>query len=917
MKKLILLLLFILSISSNVFAGGVVYLVLGSDTAIWSGMNTAKHDNYYDIDLYINPDRNAYKVMDPSFRAQFQDSYGTPLKMTWWMMGGNIFRYATNTNIPTPNTMTIYLMKKYHGDNVKINGDELSLHYHTFFWSDYDGDGIYWWNQSKTFLESLDDFNYTLAQYLLEEEVFPVSFRSGWHYMDNDWQHYLDQRILPYSLHNDYPHKKTYDDEPIDNIYDWSQAPSDWVPYNPSYANYQIPGNGKGWQVRSAHFWKTRVNDYLDSMFAVANTGQNQIACIWGHLPEADFLDNIGKIDSVAHAMEARYPGVTFKYCTAVEAMQLWRNANDFESPELTITENSSGDEVSFTITSDETIFQTQPFVAVKDINNNYRVLETIKTNNNEWITAESFIKNNLVRVGVTVCDTLGNQSMKFIDYLPADTFIDNLDSNYTETSGNWITSTSKSWGTDSRITSLTDSSSVSAKWDHTIIKSHYYNFFVQVPEFDNSADVFSYVIYKNSTPIDTIAFNTPLNPMKWNYLSTQYLDEFDQISVELKANGKEQSGKKICADVIKISAMVKDKELVTNTSILEFEDVVINDTVNSKLTISNLGISELKVFSVNSINNSLIKKFSYPIIIHEMSSIDIDLQFLFSEIGSATDTLFILSDDPSNSIYSIPISASVQDYFKIIDNEDSLNYTEFGEWHTSVATSHGESSRYAWLNADPLASALFKTELRESGMYDISFIVPKTKNSTDKALYEIKVGNVITDSVYINQNEGSGFWVLIGKYFLPKDVKINVKVIDTGESTVGPVIRADAIKFQLIERLSSAQKNDSEIPDNFELSQNYPNPFNPTTKIQYSIPAVSTKFTSTTTVQLKVYDVLGKEVETLVNTQQPAGYYEVEFNPSSNGKNLSSGVYFYRLQISSSGQNSVFVETKKMLFLK
>jgi len=217
-------------------------------------------------------------------------------------------------------------------------------------------------------------------------------------------------------------------------------------------------------------------------MFAVANTGQNQIACIWGHLPEADFLDNISKIDSVAHAMEARYPGVTFKYCTAVEAMQLWRNANDFESPELTITENSSGDEVSFTITSDETIFQTQPFVAVKDINNNYRVIETIKTSNNEWITAESFIKNNLVRVGVTVCDTLGNQSMKFIDYLPADTFIDNLDSNYTETSGNWITSTSKSWGTDSRITSLTDSSSVSAKWDHTIIKSHYYNFFVKSP---------------------------------------------------------------------------------------------------------------------------------------------------------------------------------------------------------------------------------------------------------------------------------------------------------------------------------------------------------------------------------------------------------------------------------------------------
>ena len=156
------------------------------------------------------------------------------MKMTWWMMAGNIFRYATNTNMPVPNIMTLYLMKKYHGDNVLANGDELTLHYHTFYWSDYDQDGMYFWNQAKTFLESLDDFNVTLAQFLLEEQVFPVSFRSGWHYMDNDWQNYLDERILPYSLHNDYPHKKTSDPEPIDNIYDWSEAPSAFVPYHPS-----------------------------------------------------------------------------------------------------------------------------------------------------------------------------------------------------------------------------------------------------------------------------------------------------------------------------------------------------------------------------------------------------------------------------------------------------------------------------------------------------------------------------------------------------------------------------------------------------------------------------------------------------------------------------------------------------------
>ncbi|MDW7681436.1 MAG: hypothetical protein SCK70_12795, partial [bacterium] len=227
---------------SLVIYAAEVYLVLGSDTAIWQGMNVRQHDCYYNIDLYVNPAANTYQVMDPMFRAQFKDSYGTPLKMTWWMMAGNIFRYARNNNVPIPNIMTLYLMKKYHGDNIAVIGDELSLHYHTFFWSDYDGDGMYYWNQSLTFMECFDDFNYTMAQFLLDEQLFPVSFRSGWHYMDNDWQNYLDERVLPYSMHNDYPSKRTDLTEPLDNTYDWSMAPAEFVPYNPSPENYQIPG---------------------------------------------------------------------------------------------------------------------------------------------------------------------------------------------------------------------------------------------------------------------------------------------------------------------------------------------------------------------------------------------------------------------------------------------------------------------------------------------------------------------------------------------------------------------------------------------------------------------------------------------------------------------------------------------------
>ncbi len=96
-----------------------------------------------------------------------------------------------------------------------------------------------------------------------------------------------------------------------------------------------------------------------------------------------------------------------------------------------------------------------------------------------------------------------------------------------------------------------------------------------------------------------------------------------------------------------------------------------------------------------------------------------------------------------------------------------------------------------------------------------------------------------------------------------------------------------------------------SVLPTEFRLEQNYPNPFNPITKIRYAIPALGTSLMKF--VQLKVYDVLGNEVATLVDEYRPAGRHEVEFD----AKNLASGIYFYRIKAGS------FVETKKMILLR
>jgi hypothetical protein len=88
--------------------------------------------------------------------------------------------------------------------------------------------------------------------------------------------------------------------------------------------------------------------------------------------------------------------------------------------------------------------------------------------------------------------------------------------------------------------------------------------------------------------------------------------------------------------------------------------------------------------------------------------------------------------------------------------------------------------------------------------------------------------------------------------------------------------------------------------PLTFYLSQNFPNPFNPSTEINYQLPVSGN-------VTLKIFNILGSEVITLVNEEKSAGSYVVNFNAS----NIPSGVYFYRLK---SGR---FIETKKMILLK
>ena len=148
----------------------------------------------------------------------------------------------------------------------------------------------------------------------------------------------------------------------------------------------------------------------------------------------------------------------------------------------------------------------------------------------------------------------------------------------------------------------------------------------------------------------------------------------------------------------------------------------------------------------------------------------------------------------------------------------------------------------------------------------------------------------------------------------LPMDIVIPSQ--SEGDTIVVTVTKQNYYRYSktvAVQQPTNFVINEDPLIESFVLSQNYPNPFNPSTKIQFSIPTspVSSLLVKGRTkeglVTLKVYDVLGNEIITIVNEEKTAGEYAVEFNATG----LPSGIYFYTLRAGS------FVETKKMTLMK
>jgi PKD repeat protein len=123
-----------------------------------------------------------------------------------------------------------------------------------------------------------------------------------------------------------------------------------------------------------------------------------------------------------------------------------------------------------------------------------------------------------------------------------------------------------------------------------------------------------------------------------------------------------------------------------------------------------------------------------------------------------------------------------------------------------------------------------------------------------------------------------------------------SVRLVVSNGSSADTLIRTDYVSVSPV----TSVEDENQLPSEFSLAQNYPNPFNPTTIIKYSIA-------SETVVTLKVYNILGTEIATIVNEKKTPGFYELNFG----GEKLPSGVYVYRIEAGN------FTSSKKMLLIK
>ncbi|MCK6615538.1 MAG: T9SS type A sorting domain-containing protein [Ignavibacteriaceae bacterium] len=475
------------------------------------------------------------------------------------------------------------------------------------------------------------------------------------------------------------------------------------------------------------------------------------------------------------------------------------------------------------------------------------------------------------------------------------------------------------------------------------------------------------------------VVFNSRISGVFWGRLGGNTVFELNGGGpTAVRFTNPLQGGTELLrADLLRIRLVPIAPTVSTSldpTRLLNFGSVSIYDSIRLQqfnfqrnFIIGSNGETPLRVDTIymkNGTHYSIANLPTFPITLPAIDGeYNLLINFLPDEIISYSDTIFIKTNDPVDTLVAVRLAGQGVGTGILVDDTDPTTYifpTEVQEWTGApdplnmdkwyrITGSGGANQnrliKYIYFNPINGTETVewfpyipFKpgSTTNEIDSFDVFVQLPTSSSiSSPMAKYLVHhLGFNSPDTIYVNQNGtanggqvGASGRVLLGRFqflrggqdyhnsgtvfgyvqLLNDTAAVSWYYRDSVENVAKRdsfVLRADAI---ILEQAGNPLviTDPSLIPDEFALSQNFPNPFNPTTQIRFSLPMDSD-------VSLKIYDMLGREVATLVRGDHKAGYYTVEWNGRNDyGVPVSSGMYIYRIKAGN------FVQTKKMMMMK
>jgi uncharacterized lipoprotein YddW (UPF0748 family) len=432
---------------------------------------------------------------------------------------------------------------------------------------------------------------------------------------------------------------------------------------------------------------------------------------------------------------------------------------------------------------------------------------------------------------------------------------------------------------------------SVIATWHPKLMKTAEYTVYARwISDSSNATDACYKII--NDTEAKSVIVNQCQNSNRWVFLLCDTISYDAPISIQLSnsANGK------VVADAVR---------LVISTE-FELLDLNVPDSLHLGLKFSrNLDRESAESISCYALDSgidvvSAILNDNDPSIV-TLTTTPLTANYQYSL------TIEGLQDENRNvlSFTQIGFNYAPQGTHLLIDNSDQ-NFQTYGNW-TACSVGSG------YLGNDYLVSTAGNGENRaqwwhlieKDGYYEVAVRWPAGINSLAENVSYSIMHTFGVDTVRVNQQVDGGLWKVLGCFYYRAGKVVSVMV---SNDVYQGVVTADAVRIRrVLETTDINTQVEDIVPSLYRLYQNYPNPFNPSTTIEFELP-------SSGKVILKVFNLLGQEVKTLVARELRAGRHQVRFD----GNGLASGVYFYRWIYLPDGQNSISVAaTKKMLLLR